>query len=113
MHFAMYNTRNKEGDAGTFIYFLVQTKNLKGEVMVVMKNRLHWQKLFLRENRNYFYTYQNKETNTFSFGKDQKYVPVFHLILKLPLSVATQHTLCRIKSPSKSSESFFAITTGV
>lgn len=37
MHFATYNAKNREGDADTLIYFLAQTKNLKGEV--AMKNR--------------------------------------------------------------------------
>lgn len=81
MHFATYNTRNKEGVAGTFIYFSAQTKKLKGEVMVVMKNMLWW-KLFLKGKYKLFYIYQNKETNTFSFGKDQKYVPALHLVFK-------------------------------
>lgn len=37
MQFATYKTRNTEGDAGTFIYFMAQTKNLRGEVMVVIR----------------------------------------------------------------------------
>lgn len=84
MHFATYNNRNREGDAGAFIYFWLR-QNLKGEIL--MKNRVaYWQKVFLREKYKLFYTYQNKEPDMFLPGKDQKYMPVFHLVFKTPFN---------------------------